>query len=50
MLNLEINKQVIKRFKINESLRGIIDEYVQYIKGEDFLFPSKKTENPIGRV
>lgn len=39
-----------KRFLLNFELRKIILEYTKYMNGEDFLFPSKKTEYPLKRV
>lgn len=39
-----------KRFKINQSLKSIIDEYITGMADEDYLFSSRKGNNPIGRV
>ncbi|MED1489171.1 site-specific integrase [Bacillus smithii] len=39
-----------KRFKVKNGLRLIIEEYIQGMDDEDFLFPSQKTNKPIQRV
>jgi integrase len=39
-----------KRFKINTNLSGIIAEYIAGQTDGAWLFPSKKTGEPIGRV
>lgn len=39
-----------KRFRINPLLRGIIDTYITEKDPQDYLFPSKKTKEPISRV
>jgi len=39
-----------KRFRINANLRSIIDEYIAGMSNNDYLFPSRKGGNPIGRV
>lgn len=39
-----------KRFIINSALRSEIEEYTANLHDEDYLFPSKRTKNPIQRV
>lgn len=39
-----------KRFRINPMLRTIIDDYIEGKELQDYLFPSKKTKEPISRV
>jgi integrase len=39
-----------KRFKINDSLREHINQYIKPMDDEEYLFPSKKTKKHIGRV
>jgi len=39
-----------KRFRINANLRGIIDEYITGMSDNEYLFPSRKGDKPIGRV
>lgn len=40
----------VKRFRINPMLRQLIDEYIAEKEPQDYLFPSKKTKEPISRV
>lgn len=47
----EIKTGKNKRFKINDTLRDLIEEYTQGMNQEDYLFPSRKGGNkPITRV
>lgn len=39
-----------KRFRINPMLRAIIDDYIEGKEPQAYLFPSKKTKEPISRV
>ena len=39
-----------KRFKINPYLRKEIDKYIENMNDDDYLFPSRKGNNPITRV
>lgn len=39
-----------KRFKINTTLRELIDEYTHGMGVNDYLFPSRKGDKPITRV
>lgn len=39
-----------KRFLINTNLRNIINEYITGLADSDYLFSSRKGNNPIGRV
>lgn len=39
-----------KRFRINPMLRAIINEYIDGKEPHEYLFPSKKTKEPISRV
>ena len=39
-----------KRFRLNAMLRNIIEEYTTDKEDTDYLFPSKKTKEPISRV
>lgn len=40
----------VKRFRINPMLRQLIDDYIAGKEPQDYLFPSKKTKEPISRV
>lgn len=39
-----------KKFRINPMLRKLIDEYIAEKEPHDYLYPSKKTKEPISRV
>lgn len=39
-----------KQFRINPMLRGIIEDYTYDKEPRDYLFPSRKTKEPISRV
>lgn len=39
-----------KRFRINESFAEVVDFYTKGMSEDDFLFPSRKGDKPIGRV
>ncbi|MGS2777465.1 site-specific integrase [Robertmurraya sp. GLU-23] len=39
-----------KRFKINITLRKVIDEYTRRMGDDEWLFPSRKGDKPITRV
>jgi integrase len=39
-----------KKYRINDNLRKIIDDYILIMNDEEYLFPSKKTNGHIGRV
>jgi integrase len=40
----------VKRFKINYELEQIINEYIDGLKDNDFLFPSGRTNKPLSRI
>ncbi|MEW9699943.1 site-specific integrase [Paenibacillus sp. SI8] len=39
-----------KAFTVNNQLKAAIDEYVNYMDDEDYLFPSQRTGKPIKRI
>jgi len=39
-----------KRFRINSELRAIINESTEGLQGQDYLFPSDRTDLPISRI
>lgn len=40
----------VRRIKITPTLRNEIDKYIRNMEGSDYLFPSRKGQQPISRV
>jgi integrase len=46
----ERKTKAYKRFRINQALAEVINEYTAGMQPEEYLFPSQKTHEPIKRV
>lgn len=46
----EMKTRKAREIKLNPTARELVDEYIQGKNDEEYLFPSKKTKRPIGRI